>query len=144
MLAIGILLASLIVLSQMASVGRLHAASAEKAAIAQTHCRTILGEILAGARPAEPVESQPVTGAPDWLFSIEAHPQGRFGLVAIRVTVAEARQETVGDGQSSRGKRFSLMRWMYRPDDDTTAIGGDLFRTTFDDLELDTAGGLDF
>ena len=53
MLATSILLACLIVLGELASVGRRHARDAEQLTAAQLVCRSRLNEILAGAAPLE-------------------------------------------------------------------------------------------
>ncbi len=62
MLATSILLACLIVLGELASVGRRHARDAEQLTAAQLLCRSRLNEILAGAAP---LESQAASEVPE-------------------------------------------------------------------------------
>lgn len=59
-LATAILLGSVIVLSQLAGLGRTHAQNADKLAQAQRICENTLNEIMLGIRPLSPVEAAPL------------------------------------------------------------------------------------
>ena len=69
MLAAGILLACLIVLGELASVGRRHARDAEQLTAAQLLARSRLNEVLAGAAP---LESQPAGERPKRPITVES------------------------------------------------------------------------
>jgi prepilin-type N-terminal cleavage/methylation domain-containing protein len=109
LLATAILVGSLVVLSELAAIGRIHASAAEDGAAAVRICRSVTSAILAGIEPVSPVREQPVDDEPGWLYSVEVEPVDRPGLVAIRVTV---RQE---EAESGRPVEFSLVRWIRDP-----------------------------
>jgi len=112
LLATSILLGCLIVLGELAYVGRKHAESSQDRSTAQLLCQSKLNELLAGAAPVEPVQSQPLDDRPGWVYSVELAPAGRLGLTAVRVTVAKddaGRGQALQDGKPPR--QFTLVRW---------------------------------
>jgi hypothetical protein len=112
LLAISILLACLLVLGQMATVGRQHAEDAESLTVAQLLCQAKLNEILIGAQPMASQAETPIPEMPGWAYQVEVESLDQYDLSAIRVTVAP---EQTDSGTRSRGKRFSLLRWMHAP-----------------------------
>jgi len=125
LLATGILLGCLVVLSELAAIGRGHADDAQKLTAAQAICQTKVNEILAGLASPDPVEDQEVEDEPGWLYSVDAQPLKQPGLLALRVTVTEnvddrpPRQFTVvrwiRDPQYRRGSGESSSPWMPLP-----------------------------
>jgi len=108
-LATGILLGCLVVLSELAAIGRIHAGVASDTTTAARICQNKLNEILTGAAPIEPVREEAVEGEPGWLYSVEVDQPRQPGLVALRVTVWQ---------ESDSGKHpveFSLVRWLRDP-----------------------------
>jgi type II secretory pathway pseudopilin PulG len=69
-LATAILLGSVIVLSELAGIGRRQSNRAEIATIAQQNCETLLNEILLGLRPLEAIENEPLLPVED-PFAVE-------------------------------------------------------------------------
>jgi len=123
LLATAILAGSLVALSELAAIGRIHASMAEDGAAAVRICRSLMGEILAGIEPVASVREQAVEDEPGWLYSVEVEPVRRPGLVAIRVTVRQEEAET------GRPVEFSLVRWIRDPRQQTggrSPTGGDL------------------
>lgn len=116
LLATSILLACLIVLGQLAFVGRKHAEDAAVLTNSQLICQTELNEILIGAAPVASVDRQPVDGHPGWVYSVEVEPLERLGLVTLRVTVSQEDTESPSESTEHTGKRFTLTRWMHRAD----------------------------
>jgi len=112
LLAISILLACLVVLGQMATVGRRHAEDAESLTAAQLLCQAKLNEILVGAVPVASRASSAVPEMPEWSCEVEVQTLPQYDLVAVRVTVSPTLAE---DGARRRGKQFSLLRWMHAP-----------------------------
>ncbi len=112
-LATAILLACLIVLGQMAYVGRRNAEDSADATTAQLICRSTLNEILVGAAPAASVDSQPVAGMPGWVYSIEVESLDQFGLISLRVTTMQDPVESGSATSQPTGKQFTLTRWMH-------------------------------
>ena len=107
-LASGLLLGCVIVLAELASLGRQNANAAEDLTTAELLCQNRLNEILVGAVPLELVDSQPLE-EDDWQYSVALEPIAQPGLVALRVTVAR-------QASSSRAAReFSLVRWIPDP-----------------------------
>ena len=116
LLATSILLACLIVLGQLAVVGRKHAEDAAVLTTSQLICQTKLNEILIGAAPVASAEAQPVEGMPGWVYSIEVEPLERFDLVALRVTVSQEASDSSSLSTERSGKQFTLTRWMHAAD----------------------------
>ncbi len=111
MLATAMLLASLVVLGQMAGVGRHHAEDAESLTTAQLLCLARLNAILAGAEPAQSQAETAVPDVPGWTYEVAVQRQSQFDLVSVQVTV----RPEAGEGGRRRGKSFSLVRWMHQP-----------------------------
>jgi len=109
LLATGILLGGVIVLAELAGIGRQHALTAEELVTAQWICQTRLDEIVAGAMPLVSVENEWGAEITGWVYSVQTERLGQSGLVAVRLTVSE---ET-DSGQPAR--QFSLVRWLRRP-----------------------------
>jgi hypothetical protein len=117
-----ILLACLIVLGQMAVVGRKNAEDAANVTTAQLICRTKLNEILIDAASLTSVDAQPVVDHPGWVYSVDVEPMERFGLVSLRVSVIQESTDSSSDSTENTGSRFTLTRWMHtldRSDDET-------------------------
>ena len=110
LLATALLVGSLVVLSELASIGRIHASVTEDGTTALRICRNKMNEIQAGLEPVASVRQQTVDGEPGWVYSVETDSvRGRTGLVAVRVRV---RQE---EGELGRPLEFSLVRWIRDP-----------------------------
>lgn len=111
MLASGILLGCLVVLSELANIGRIHAIMAQDGSTAARICQSKINEILAGMSSASPVHEEPIDDAPGWLYSVEVDPVRQRGVVALRVTVKQEEQQDSG----GRPVQFSLDRWIRDP-----------------------------
>ncbi len=148
LLAISILLASLMVLGEMAAVGRRHARDAEQLSAAQLACRSRLNEILAGAAPLESQAASEIAELPGWSWKVQVEPLGHYGLCSVTVTVTRVRRTArvapgspdpsdpsdvsdVSDTSDTSeipteagGKSFSLTRWVHAPDREPVDSGG--------------------
>ena len=124
MLATSILLTCLIVLGELASVGRRHARDAEQLTAAQLLCRSRLNEILAGAAPLESQAASEVPELPGWSWKVQVEPLGRYGLSSVTVTVARVPPATVETPAASGGKSFSLTRWVHSSARSLAGAGG--------------------
>ncbi len=124
MLATSILLTCLIVLGELASVGRRHARDAEQLTAAQLLCRTRLNEILAGAAPLESQAASEVSGLSGWSWRVQVEALERDGLSSVTVTIARAPAASLDEPGGSRGKTFSLTRWVHSPDRVLAGAGG--------------------
>jgi len=122
-LATAMLLGSVIVLSELANVGRRHATQAEDVATAQRLCQNKLNELLSGWLAVSAVENEPIEEEPGWLYTVVVEPLGRSGLAALTVTVAR------DTGDPEHAPQFALCRWVRDPDlaaqDNASAAGGD-------------------
>ena len=115
LLALAILLACLIVLAQLAAVGRQHAEDAEQLTAAQLFCRTKLNEIVAGVEPLASRGRSPIEQLPGWSYEVTIQPLDREDLVSVQVTVARENQNAGRGSGGTTGKRFHLVRWMHSP-----------------------------
>ncbi len=119
LLATALLMGCVVVLSELANIGRQHIRKAEKTAAAELICQSALNEILIGAAPAETFERRPVEDPPGWVISLDVQPlEKRPGLAALEITVAEDLPE------DKRAVEFSLKRWILDPAADTQAGAG--------------------
>lgn len=109
LLATGILVGCLVVLSELANIGRIHASVAQDGAVAARICQTKLNEILAGVAPVASVHEEPVEDTPGWWYSVEVESPRQPGVVALRVTVG------MDENSSGRPVEFSLVRWVRDP-----------------------------
>lgn len=112
LMATAVLLGGVLVLSQIAYIGRRHAERAEMLAAAQLVCKAHMNDLLIGGAAIEAVHEQPLPEMPGWLLSVETEPVGQSGLVALRVTAAEEALEMDEEYRLS----FSLVRWIPDPD----------------------------
>ena len=137
-LATAILLGSVVVLGELARIGRKHVTSAEQLSAAQLVCEAKINEILAGLSPLENVaetlvgptnfsprgelatdtrsemkasetlEAETWETGPQWLYTVDVQPLDWPGLVALKVTVTE-------DVENKRPTQFSIIRWVRDP-----------------------------
>jgi len=123
LLATSILMGSLVVLQELARLGRRHAVDAEETATAQALARTRLSEILAGAAPLKSAETAALDEAPGWVCTVGVEPIAALGVTEIVVTVAKDDSSPMGGtplagGSSSRvasrgkGRSFTLIQWV--------------------------------
>ena len=113
LLATSILLACVVVLAQLAEVGRRNIVDVDELTTAQMICQSKLNEIVAGVVPLTAVEEATVADAPDWVYSVELESLTSFDLVVVRVTVAGQPNDV--DSPSQRPKKsFTLTRWMHQ------------------------------
>jgi len=122
LMATSILLASVIVLGELAGIGRRHASASRELATAQILCENKLNEILSGAAPAVRVDGEPLDVQPGWMYSVEIEPldaeQAAIapGMVALKVTVeAEDTPRRRSEIDHQGTKQFSLVRWIREP-----------------------------
>lgn len=111
MLAIGILLGSVMVLSRMAFLARRHAHGAEDRTGAQIHCQNIMEELLAGARPLRSVSPELLEGGLwAYMVDVESIETGELKRVAVTVERLDGPEDTV-PGENEMGG-FRLVRWV--------------------------------
>lgn len=122
LMATGLLLGCVIVLAELAAIGREHANAAEDLSTAQRLCENRINEMLCGAAAVETVESEDLD-EDGWTCSVTLDSAPNPDLVAVRVTVAREA------APSRRAREFSLVRWMsmpgYTPSDSSTAPSSD-------------------
>ena len=119
-LALGILVGSVTVLSAVMQLGLRNAEATRDMTQAQLLCESVLAEVTSGILPAESVqgvEADPYSTEPiRWLYSIELAEIDEDGLIAVRATVYQDLPE------DKRPVRFSLVRWMIDPGLETTDL----------------------
>lgn len=108
MLAMGLLLGCVIVLAELASIGREHGNAAEDLTTAQLLCQNRLNEILAGATPLTPIDNEDLEND-GWMCSVGVEPLQQPGLAELRVTVSR------DAGPARRAREFTLVRWIPDP-----------------------------
>lgn len=140
-LATAILLGSIVVLSELAGIGRYYILSVEDYTTAQLLCQSKLNEILSGAAPVEEVQQRVLENNPAWTYTVEVDPIRGIELAALRVTVTK--QPGDPSVQSMRGKprSFSLVRWIPDPHFDSFQEPPDLEPFPFDESAEGDHGG---
>lgn len=101
-----ILVASSIVLVELATIGRKQANAAYDLNTAQLLCQAKLDEIVTGISPLQAVEDQELDDDSDWLYSVELEPKRTDRLISVKVAVYQKPRE------HQRSQRFTLVRWM--------------------------------
>lgn len=108
-LALAILVAALAVLGELIRSGVRNAQMARDLSRAQVLCESKLGEVFAGAIPAEKTSHSAIPEEPGWLYSIERDASGSSGLIKINVTVEQ------DPAQQRYPVKFTLAQWMRDP-----------------------------
>jgi hypothetical protein len=170
LVATTLLLGSMIVLSELAGLGRRHAESAQDYATAQLLCENKMSEILVGLAPLASVEAEPFEtelmmdetdglettdgelttideefdvgeeSQEEWLHSIEIESLDYPGLVSVRVTVWLSASELEEEEEPRHA--FSLVRWMRSSSGMDDGLGLDL-DSSYDTPSLDASPFLD-
>ncbi|MBX7165147.1 MAG: prepilin-type N-terminal cleavage/methylation domain-containing protein [Pirellulales bacterium] len=109
MLAMTILLGSIAVLGELASLGRRNAAQAAALTRAELLCESLMAEIAASGTLPETVEEQPIPEQQGWLYSVRREPLEQPGIVSVRISVAQDLPK------ERRPVRFALVRWLPEP-----------------------------
>lgn len=115
LLATAILLASVLILMELAGIGRYYVQSVEARSTAQMICLTKLNELLAGVQPLQPIEERAVEDYPDWVYAVEITPVRELPLTEVRVTVAQQVAEGANPLVRGKPKSCSLVRWVSQP-----------------------------
>lgn len=120
LIATAILLASALVLGELAFLGRRYADATADWNMAQRLCLNQLNDRLAGLVPCENLSEEPILEAPGWVCSVQWEPLERPGLQALCVTVArDALDEKM---PPARRRPYSLVRWIAEPQDRLTPL----------------------
>ena len=109
LLAAGILIGSVTVLMELASIGNRHAASARDLSRSQLICQTKLNEIVTGLAPAERVQPTPLVDDQQWVYWVDVLPAEQPGLLVLEVGAAYEPEER------KQIARFTLVRWIRDP-----------------------------
>lgn len=115
MLATAVLLGCVIVLGELAGIGRKHVDDIEGLSTAEVICQSTLNEMLSGAAVVESFEKRPVDEQPGWMVSAEVMPVKQQGVVSLRVTTWYEDPELGLDAEALPKHRFSLVRWTRDP-----------------------------
>jgi hypothetical protein len=111
LMATSILLGSVIVLNQLAAIGRKNAVSSQDLAMAQLLCESKMNELVAGILPADNVDEEMLEDSPGWNYSVAVTAHELPGLAQLTVSVH--RDAAEGDrGETSKASRFTLVRWI--------------------------------
>ncbi|MFV1966643.1 MAG: hypothetical protein ACC628_14560 [Pirellulaceae bacterium] len=117
-MATAILLGSILVLMELAGIGRYYIQSVERHTTAQLLCQSKLNEILSGLAPLEGVPRRSVPGDSDWEYSVEIQPVSGLDVSLLRVTVTEVEPSEATVTTRGKPKIFTLSRWIPNPSQD--------------------------
>jgi Tfp pilus assembly protein PilV len=123
MVATVLLLAAVMALSRVAFLARRHATGAEDRTQAQLFCQNILQEILAGARPLEPVSPEAFEGDA-WVYMVDVETVEGVALSKVTVQVERIKDESGRLPTEDEMEGFRLVRWM-RTGKSATAMSGE-------------------
>ena len=118
MIATAILATSTILLLSLFSTGERHAKKAETRVLGQMLCQSKLDELLADPALIRSVVEEPLAGYDNWTYSVDWTATGIDGLVSLRVSVSEVReQDWLKDTRAAADRQaFGLVRWTrYEP-----------------------------
>jgi type II secretion system protein I len=114
-LSLAILAGAMAAIGELVRMGSVRSSQAVELTRAELLAESVMEEIVAGARPSDPVSMAPyeqefdANGEPMWLYSIETESTAEQGMFAIRVTVGR-------NDPSGGGAEYSLVRWMIDPE----------------------------
>ena len=155
LVATAMLFGCVVVLVQLANIGREHAQSADALAVAQMACYSKMNALLCGAERIETLNKEPMNDPPGWVLSVQTEEAEQEGVRVLRVTVAEeveeelgmstlggsgtlagqgAPDETFGD-EEPKGRSFTLVRWIV--DTKSTESGNGFLTQPHEDGEPD-------
>ncbi|MCA9040077.1 MAG: hypothetical protein KDA65_07020 [Planctomycetaceae bacterium] len=117
LVASAILIGSLIVLDQLATLGRLSANSAESRVTAQLLCEQKMNLMLTGMEPLEETDDTVWEEDENWHYSVELLPTEKLPLTAVTVRVWQDEEKVL------RPQRFHLVRWIQQTSSDESAGG---------------------
>ncbi len=116
LIATSILFGAVVVLMELAQIGRRHAESAAEQVVAQQLCQRKLNELLLGLAPLAPVSGE-LEDMPGWAYAVDIQPvesiEGMTDLVRVEVTVQQDPQAT--DERPRKARFFQIARWMRQP-----------------------------
>lgn len=102
LMATSMLLASVIVLGELAGIGRRNASAARELATAEILCENKLNEILAGAAPMSAVDGEPLEDQPGWIYTVTIEPVSQSANASSPGAVSpSSRTSTNRSGSSS-------------------------------------------
>ena len=115
LLATAILLGSVLVLMELAGIGRHYIQSVEDHTTAQLLCQSKLNEILSGITPPEEVQERAFPDHPEWEYSVELLPVRDLDVSNLCVTVTQKRNAEMEQVVRGKPKSFTLCRWIPNP-----------------------------
>jgi Tfp pilus assembly protein PilV len=114
LIATSILFGAVVVLAELAQIGRRHAESTSERVIAQQLCQQKLNELILGLLPITSA-SAPLEDAPGWAYRVEVEPLQDFeeldDLVRVHVVV-EQDPQTPEMARRRNMRSFRLTRWI--------------------------------
>jgi len=111
LMATSILLGSVIVLNQLAAIGRKNAVSSQDLAMAQMLCESKMNELVAGILPTDNVDEEMLEKHPGWNYSVALTAHELPGLAELSVSVHRDAASS-NRGETSKASRFTLVRWI--------------------------------
>jgi len=114
LLSLLVLMVAISGISGLIMMGSYSAADAKDLTMAQVLCESKMSEVASGVSEAAS-SSGGFPNEPDWTFTVETSPAGTPGLLSVRVTVQQDRN------QIENPIEFSLVRWMPDPNFDVEA-----------------------
>ena len=112
LLATAILLGSVLVLMELAGIGRHYIQSIEDRTTAQLLCQSKLNEMLSGVTRLEEVQQRTFEDHPDWEYTVEILPVRDLEVSTLRVTVTQQARNEANEVTRGKPKRFTLYRWI--------------------------------
>jgi hypothetical protein len=125
LIATAMLFGAVVVLSELAQIGRRHAESTGERVVAQQLCHQKLHEVVLGILPVA-AASGPIEEAPGWVYRVEVEPLQDFeeleDLVRVHVVV-EQDPQTPELARRRNLRSFRITRWLRLPDGSAAAPG---------------------
>lgn len=110
-LATAIVASSSMVLLRLISTGEQHQSRAERKAIGQMICQSLIDEMAIDPSLRQSIEDQRVDDFPEWTYTMTVESTEYPGLVRVRIRASKKPvyvERTRGDGRFD----FELVRWM--------------------------------
>ena len=112
LMAVGLLLASLAILSQLTTIGRQHLDKATSKSIATRLCQNKLARLVAGVDSIRTGDEAPLEEDPTWEYRVDVTPLALGDLAQLSVSVRPAASSSDIERSVDARPWFTLVRWI--------------------------------
>ncbi|QDU81792.1 hypothetical protein Pla110_35420 [Polystyrenella longa] len=129
LIASSILIGSLVVLDQLANLGRISARSSESMVTAQLFCEQKMNLMLSGMEAMESTDDTVWEDNEDWHYAVETEPDEKLPLTKLTIRVWQDEEKFL------RPQRFQLVRWIMSTSSSESGDGEEITDSYLSELD---------